>query len=53
VASRSKTGRGLTTVPIFLLVHQVQLRKRLYLARDAARAQDALPGAMAMSPEVV
>jgi len=44
VASRSKTGRGVTTVPIFLLVPQVKLPKRLDLARDAARAQDALPG---------
>lgn len=40
VASRSKTGRGLTTVPIFLLVPQVKLRKRLDLARDAERAVD-------------
>jgi hypothetical protein len=44
VASRSKTGRGLTTVPIFLLVPQVQLRKRLDLARDANRALDSVPG---------
>ena len=44
VASRSKTGRGLTTVPIFLLVPQVKLRKRLDLARDAARAGDKVPG---------
>ena len=44
VLSRSKTGRGVTTVPIFLLVPQVQLRKRLDLARDAARAHDAVPG---------
>jgi hypothetical protein len=43
VASRSRTGRGVTTVPVFLLVPQVQLRKRLDLARDAARAQEALP----------
>jgi len=46
VASRSRTGRGMTTVPIFLLVPQVQLRKRLDLARDAARAQEAIPGAI-------
>ncbi len=46
VASRSKTGRGVTTVPIFLLVPQVRLPKRLDLARDAARAQEALPGAI-------
>ena len=44
VASRSKTGRGLTTVPIFLLVPQVRLPKRLDLARDAERARDAVPG---------
>ncbi|PID35180.1 MAG: hypothetical protein CR964_01035 [Rhodobacterales bacterium] len=44
VASRSKTGRGLTTVPIFLLVPQVKLPKRLALARDAERAVDGLPG---------
>jgi len=46
VASRSKTGRGRTTVPIFLLVPQVRLPKRLDLARDAERAQEALPGAI-------
>ena len=44
VASRSKSGRGLTTVPIFLLVPQVKLRKRLDLARDAERAIDGVPG---------
>ena len=44
VASRSKTGRGKVTVPIFLLVPQVRLPKRLDLARDARAAQDALPG---------
>jgi hypothetical protein len=44
VASRSRTGRGLTTMPIFLLVPQVQLRKRLDLARDANRALDSVPG---------
>ena len=43
VASRSKTGRGLTSVPIFLLVKQVRLRKRLDLARDAERAVNGLP----------
>jgi len=46
VASRSKTGRGLTTVPIFLLVRQVKLRKRLDLDRAAKAAQDAIPGAI-------
>jgi hypothetical protein len=44
VASRSKTGRGLVTAPIFLLVPQVKLPKRLDLARDAERAHDSLPG---------
>lgn len=44
VQSSAKTGRGLTTVPIFLLVPQVKLRKRLDLARDAERAIDAVPG---------
>ncbi|PTM75801.1 hypothetical protein C8J29_11021 [Cereibacter johrii] len=40
VASRSKTGRGLATMPVFLLVPQVKLRKRLDLAREAERAID-------------
>ena len=44
VASRSKTGRGLVTAPIFLLAPQVKLRKRLDLARDAERAIDTVPG---------
>ena len=44
VASRSKTGRGLLTAPIFLLVPQVKLTKRLDLARDAERAAEAVPG---------
>jgi hypothetical protein len=44
VASRSKTGRGLTTVPIFLLVPQVKLPKRLDLDRDTERAHDSMPG---------
>jgi len=42
-ASRSKTGRGAITA-IFLLVPQVKLPKRLGLARDAARAHEAVPG---------
>ena len=46
VASRAKTGRGLTTVPIFLLVPQVKLRKSLDLARDAKAAQAQIPGAI-------
>jgi len=43
VASRSKTGRGVVTAPIFLLVPQVKLPKRLDLARDAERAVDGVP----------
>ncbi|MDP2739646.1 MAG: DUF6441 family protein [Pseudorhodobacter sp.] len=46
LASKSKTGRGVTTVPIFLLVRQVKLRKRLNLARDAERAAAAIPGSI-------
>jgi len=44
VASRSKTGRGRATVPIFLLVPQVKLPKRLDIDRDAERALDSVPG---------
>lgn len=44
VAFRSKTGRGVVTAPIFLLVPQVKLPKRLDLARDADRALDSVPG---------
>lgn len=44
VASRSKTGRGQVTTPIFLLVPQVKLRKRLDLARDAERVAGRVPG---------
>jgi hypothetical protein len=44
VASRSKIGRGVATVPIFLLVPQVKLPKRLDLVRDAEQAHDAVPG---------
>jgi hypothetical protein len=43
VASRSRTGRGAATVPIFLLVPQVR-PKRLDLERDSERAHDAVPG---------
>jgi hypothetical protein len=46
VASRSKSGHGTATVPIFLLVRQVKLRKRLDLARDAKAAQERIPGAI-------
>lgn len=44
VVSRSKTGRGKVTAPIFLLVPQVKLPKRLDLDRDAEWAHDAVPG---------
>jgi hypothetical protein len=44
VVSRSKTGRGKVTAPIFLLVPQVKLPKRLNLDRDAKRALDSVPG---------
>ncbi len=44
VVSRSKTGRGVVSVPIFLMLRQVSLRKRLDLARDAKRAIDGVPG---------
>lgn len=44
VVSRSKTGRGKVTVPIFLLVPQVKLPKRLNLDRDAEQALDSVPG---------
>ena len=43
-ASRSRTGRNQVTAPIFLLVPQVKLPKRLDLARDADRALDSVPG---------
>lgn len=44
VASRSKTGRGVATVPIFILVPQVNLRKRLDLARDGEAWANRVPG---------
>jgi len=44
VASRSKTGRGQVSAPIFLLVPQVKLRKRLDLARDAEKVAGSVPG---------
>ncbi len=43
VASRSKTGRNQVTAPIFLLVPQVKLPKRLDLNRDAEQALDSVP----------
>jgi hypothetical protein len=47
VASRAKTGRGMATVPIFLLVRQVKLAKRLDLSRSAEDAVTRIPGAIA------
>jgi len=44
VASRAKTGRGQVSAPIFLLVSQVKLRKRLDLARDAEKVVGTVPG---------
>ena len=44
--SKSKTGKGQVTAPIFLLVRQVKLPKRLDLARDAERAQAAIPSSI-------
>ena len=44
VASRSNTGRGQVSAPIFLLVPQVKLRKQLDLARDAERVARSVPG---------
>jgi len=44
VASRAKTGRGQVSAPIFLLVPQVKLRKRLDLARDAEKVAGTVPG---------
>jgi hypothetical protein len=47
--SRSKTGRGQVTAPIFLLVPPVKLPKRLDLARDARRAHETVPGLIVMN----
>lgn len=44
VVSKSKTGRGLATVPIFILVPQVKLPKRLSLDGPAREAEAQLPG---------
>src|SRR6056297_736773 len=44
VASRAKTGRNQVTAPIFMLVPQVKLPKRLDLDRDSERALDGVPG---------
>ena len=44
VVSKSKTGRGLATVLIFLLMSQVKLPKRLSLDGSAREAEARLPG---------
>jgi hypothetical protein len=49
VASRSKTGRGLLTAPIFLLVPQVRLQKRLDLAAAAEAELGRVPRAIVAS----
>ena len=46
VASRAKSGRGRATVPIFLLVRQVKLAKRLDLTKAAEVAVGRIPGAI-------
>jgi hypothetical protein len=43
VANRSKTGRGATTVPIFILVPQVTLKSRLQLIAAAYKRRDSIP----------
>lgn len=43
VASRSKTGRGVATVPIFIMVPQVRLPKRLDLLGAAKKAISSVP----------
>jgi len=45
VASRSKTGRGQVSAPIFLLVPQVKLRKRLDLVRECGKGSGRGAGA--------
>jgi hypothetical protein len=49
VASRAKSGRGLASVPIFLLVKQVKLNKRLDLAKAAEAELGRVPGAIVAS----
>lgn len=43
-ASALRTGRGLATVPVFILLRQVRLRKRLDLMRAANEAISSVPG---------
>lgn len=46
VASRAKSGRGQVSAPIFVLVPQVKLRKRLDLDRDVDRISSGIPQAI-------
>ena len=46
VASRAKSGRGQVTAPIFILVPQVRLRKRLDLGRDVTAVSAGIPQAI-------
>jgi hypothetical protein len=43
-SARIENGRNQVTAPIFLLVSQVKLPKRLDLDRDAEWALDSVPG---------
>lgn len=43
VASKSKTGRGVASVVVFLLVPQIRLKRRLNLIEEAQRTIDAVP----------
>lgn len=48
-AAAQRSGRGLVTVPIFILVPQVTFRKRLDVAGAALRWQERLPGLVVRS----
>lgn len=48
-AAAQRSGRGLVTVPIFILVPQVTLGKRLDVAGAALRWQERLPGLVVRS----
>jgi hypothetical protein len=47
--SKSKTGKDQVTAPIFLLVRQVKLPKRLDLGVDIERARASVPGMIVVS----
>ena len=46
VRSRSKTGRGLTSVPVFMLVPKVKLKKVLNLDEAVRSVVDRVPAAI-------